>query len=126
MAKQSDGNLRHPVASADLVEQRPEQHEQEHEARRNTECHAVDAFGNEPLVIEEFAERGALVLEHLGHVRPDESVCDEHGRHDDHGEAKRAARGLQQEEYSRSCRDEIDHDRLAGPEGQLAIEQEEI
>ncbi len=96
MTEQSDRNLCHPVTGADFVEQSSEKHEQENEARRNTKGHAVNAFGDKPLVIKELAEGSALMLEHLGHVRPDESVCDEQGRNHDHGKAERPARGFQQ------------------------------
>ena len=63
MAEQRDGDVHHPVSAARLVEQRAEQHEQEHKARGDAERDADYELGELELAPRTARAVGAAALE---------------------------------------------------------------
>ena len=126
VTEQRERRLDEVVAGARLVEQRAEQHEEEDEARGNAQRDAEHALGGEPLVRHALGERGALVRDHVGHVRPAEDVGEEHDRDDRHRRSQRASRGLEQQDDADHRGHEVERRRLPGTRGELRIEQEDV
>ena len=75
---------------------------------------------------EEARQRRALVLHHFRHVGAGEGETDEERRDEHHRQAERAARGFEQQQDAGAGGDEVERGRLAGPQRELAIEQEQI
>jgi hypothetical protein len=71
-------------------------------------------------------ERGALVRDHVGHVRAEEDVAEEDRGQDRHRQPDRAARRLEQQQHADHRDDEVQRRRLARARRQFLVEQEQI
>ena len=91
MTEQRERDLDEVVAGTRLVEQRPEQDEQEHHRRGHAECDAEHAFGLHPVMPQRLAERRPLPLDDLRNEIPvaKEGVHHEHGGNDHQRQAER-------------------------------------
>ena len=100
VAQQGKGRLDEVVASACLVEQGTEQHEQENEPAGNPQRHAKHTLGGQPLVAHRAVEREPPVGDHVRHVAPAKGVAQEHQGHDHHGQTQHAARRFKQKHHT--------------------------
>ena len=72
-----------------------EEHKGENHGGRRADGHAVDAFGEQEELLDHGFRRDGHMAEGPGEICPEQAIGDEAERHDDEGQPRRPARGLQ-------------------------------